>query len=147
MTIRTVITPSEEELCGGELFFQIQRAARALARRFDAELRPLSLTNGQFILLMLLNRQEGSRMVDLASLLAMDRTTLTAAFKNLERRGFVRITNDPSDLRVRRTRLTRQGSALIMTSLPVWKRTSLEIESRMVGTDLDSFGQILQALC
>jgi|HubBroStandDraft_1064217.scaffolds.fasta_scaffold50174_2 DNA-binding MarR family transcriptional regulator len=147
MTIRTVITPSEEALCGGELFFQIQRAARALARRFDAELRPLSLTNGQFILLMLLNRQEGSRMVDLASLLAMDRTTLTAAFKNLERRGFVRITNDPSDLRVRRTRLTRQGSALIMTSLPVWKRTSLEIESRLAGTDLDFFGQILRALC
>jgi len=147
MTIRTVITPSEEALCGGELFFQIQRAARALARRFDAELRPLGLTNGQFILLMLLNRQEGSRMVDLASLLAMDRTTLTAAFKNLERRGFVRITNDPSDLRVRRTRLTRQGSALIMTSLPVWKRTSLEIESRLAGTDLDFFGQILRALC
>jgi DNA-binding MarR family transcriptional regulator len=95
----------------------------------------------------LLNRQEGSRMVDLASLLAMDRTTLTAAFKNLERRGFVRITNDPSDLRVRRTRLTRQGSALIMTSLPVWKRTSLEIESRLAGTDLDFFGQILRALC
>lgn len=147
MTIRTVITPSEETLCGGELFFQIQRAARALARRFDAELRPLGLTNGQFILLMLLNRQECSGMADLASLLAMDRTTLTAAFKNLERRGFVRITNDPSDLRVRRTRLTRQGSALIMTSLPVWKRTSLEIESRLAGTDLDFFGQILRALC
>lgn len=86
-------------------------------------------------------------MADLASLLAMDRTTLTAALKTLERRGFVKIANDPSDLRVRRIRLTRRGSALIMTSLPIWKRTSLEIESRMLGTDLDSFGQILQALC
>jgi len=86
-------------------------------------------------------------MADLASLLAMDRTTLTAALKTLERRGFVKIAIDPSDLRVRRMRLTRRGGALIMTGLPIWKRTSLEIESRMVGTDLDSFGQILQALC
>lgn len=147
MTIRTVIAPSEEPLWAGQLFFQIQRSARVLARRFDAELRPLGLTNGQFILLMLLKRQEDAGMADLASLLAMDRTTLTAALKTLERRGFVKIANDPSDLRVRRIRLTRRGSALIMTSLPIWKRTSLEIESRMLGTDLDSFGQILQALC
>jgi hypothetical protein len=34
-----------------------------------------------------------------------------------------------------------------MTSLPVWKRTSLEIESRLEESDLDSLRQILQALC
>jgi len=147
MTIRTAIAPPEEPLWAGDSFFQIQRAARALARRFDAELRPLGLTNGQFILLMSLNRQEASGMADLVSLLAIDRTTLIAALKTLERRGFVKIANDPSDHRVRRIRLTRRGRVLIMTSLPVWKRTSLEIESRLAGTDLDSFRQILQALC
>lgn len=144
--IRTVMAPREELLWAGELFFQIQRAARALTRRFDAELRPLGLTNGQFILLTLLSRQEDSAMADLASILATDRTTLTAAIKILERRGLVKITNDPSDRRVRQIRLTRRGRASIMTSVPVWKRTSLEIESRLAGTDLDSFLQILQAL-
>jgi len=129
------------------LFFQIQRAARALARRFDAELRPLGLTNGQFILLMLLNRQEPSGMADLASLLAIDRTTLTAALKTLERRGFVKIAVDSSDHRVRRIRLTRRGRTLIMTSAPVWERTSREIESRLAETDLDSLQQILRVLC
>ena len=147
MTIGTVIAPSEEPPWPGELFFQIQRAARVLARRFDTELRPLGLTNGQFIRLMSLNRQEASGMADLALLLAMDRTTLTAALKTLERRDFVKITNDPSDHRVRRLRLTRRGSALIATGLPIWKRTSREIESRLAGTDLDSFEKILRALC
>jgi DNA-binding MarR family transcriptional regulator len=128
-----VIAPSEDR-CGKEiLFFQIQRAARALARRFDSELRPLSLTNGQFILLVLLNRLEPSGMAELASLLVMDRTTLTAALKTLERRDLVKIVNDPTDHRVRRIRLTRRGGALIMTSSPIWKRTSLEIESRLEG--------------
>ena len=42
-------------------------------------LRPLDLTNGQFSLLMSLNRPQPAPMKSVASLLAMDRTTLTAA--------------------------------------------------------------------
>ncbi|MBV9567317.1 MAG: MarR family transcriptional regulator, partial [Hyphomicrobiales bacterium] len=38
------------------LCLHMQRAARAVARRFDAAFRPLNLTNGQFSLLMSLNR-------------------------------------------------------------------------------------------
>jgi DNA-binding MarR family transcriptional regulator len=96
---------------------------------------------------MLLNRQEPSGMADLASLLAIDRTTLTAALKTLERRGFVKIAVDSSDHRVRQIRLTRRGRTLIMTSAPVWERTSREIESRLAETDLDSLQQILRVLC
>ena len=40
------------------LCLHVQRAARALARRFDEVFRPLDLTNGQFSLLMSLNRPE-----------------------------------------------------------------------------------------
>src|SRR3979409_1860839 len=63
------------------LCLHMQRAARALARRFDEALRPLALTNGQFSLLMSLNRPVPPSMGSVASLLAMDRTTLTAALK------------------------------------------------------------------
>ncbi len=71
------------------LCLHVQRAARALARRFDEALRPHGLTSGQFSLLMSLNRPEAPNMGSVASLLAMDRTTLTAALKPLERRGLV----------------------------------------------------------
>ena len=53
------------------LCLHVQRAARALARRFDEALRPLDLTNGQFSLLMSLNRPEPPKMAAVASLLAM----------------------------------------------------------------------------
>ena len=72
------------------LCLHMQRAARELARRFDEALRPLALTNGQFSLLMSLNRPEPPRMGAVAMLLAMDRTTLTAALKPLERRRLLR---------------------------------------------------------
>src|ERR1700733_11921404 len=81
------------------LCLHLQRAARAIARRFDAAFRPLDLTNGQFSLLMSLNRPDAASMQGVATLLAMDRTTLTAALKPLERRGLVTVTTDPADRR------------------------------------------------
>src|SRR5579863_10662968 len=81
------------------LCLHVQRAARALARRFDEALRPFDLTNGQFSLLMSLNRPEPPPMGPVANLLAMDRTTLTAALKPLQRRGLVRVATDKNDRR------------------------------------------------
>src|ERR1700739_4901480 len=83
------------------LCLHTQRAARALARRFDEVLRPVGLTNGQFSLLMSLNGREPPPMGPVAQLLAMDRTTLTAALKPLESRGLVKVSEDPSDRRSR----------------------------------------------
>src|SRR5882757_9001188 len=88
------------------LCLHLQRAARSLARRFDDALQPLGLTNGQFSLLMSLNRPKPPPMGPVAELLAMDRTTLTAALKPLRRRGLVVIAVDPADRRGRLLRLT-----------------------------------------
>src|SRR5215475_10194541 len=92
------ITHKVRDTC---ICLHVQRAARAVARRFDEALRPLGLTNGQFSLLMSLNRPEPPDMASVASLLAMDRTKLTAALKPLERRGLVKIFTDQADRRVR----------------------------------------------
>src|SRR5260370_22501924 len=99
----------------------LQRAARAVARRFDDVLRPLGLTNGQFSLLMSLNRAESANMGSVAALLAMDRTTLTANLKPLERRRLVEVTVDQADKRNRRLTLTPSGRDLLAAAAPLWK--------------------------
>ena len=71
------------------LCLHLQRASRAVGRQFDEAFRPLGLTSGQFSLLMSLNRPEPPTIGNVAALLAMDRTTLTANLKPLERRGLV----------------------------------------------------------
>jgi DNA-binding MarR family transcriptional regulator len=113
------------------LCLHVQRAARALARRFDEALRPLGLTNGQFSLMMSLNRSEPPGMGAVASLLAMDRTTLTAALKPLERRKLVKVTADPGDRRGRLISLTAKGTKLLAGAVPVWERTHREVEARL----------------
>src|ERR1700749_3986026 len=117
------------------LCLNVQRAARSLARRFDEELRPFELTNGQFSLLMSLNRPEPPPMGPVASLLAMDRTTLTAALKPLERRGLLKIEADPSDRRSRVLVLPEKGGTLLGRALPAWKTPPVKIEQAAPAID------------
>ena len=120
--------------------------AASLARRFDEALRPLGLTNGQFSLLMSLNRPEPPGMAPVASLLAMDRTTLTAALKPLERKGLVKVMIDPSDRRSRRLKLTPEGSTLLAAATPVWESTHQEVEALLHDGDPDGLRKNLRAL-
>jgi DNA-binding MarR family transcriptional regulator len=117
------------------LCLHAQRAARALARHFDDVLRPVGLTNQQFSLLMALNRPEPPPLGPVARLLAMDRTTLTASLKPLERRGLVRIKPSPSDRRTRLLVLTDDGSEALAAAVPIWRETHAAIEGRLDGFD------------
>jgi len=111
------------------LCLHVQRAARALARRFDEVLRPAGLTHGQFSLMMSLNRPAPPAMGEVAELLAMDRTTLTAALKPLERRGLVTVAVDKQDRRSRRPALTAEGRALLAAAVPLWKKSHAELDA------------------
>src|SRR5208282_4650327 len=121
------------------LCLHVQRAARALARRFDDALRPMGLTNGQFSLMMSLNRPEPPDMGAVASLLGMDRTTLTAALKPLQRRHLLKVAVDPADRRSRVMTLTPQGRKLLARAVPVWRKTHVAVEALLPDGDPDRF--------
>jgi DNA-binding MarR family transcriptional regulator len=128
------------------LCLHVQRSARALARRFDEVLRPVGLTNGQFSLMMSLNRPEPPGIASVANLLAMDRTTLTAALKPLERRGLVKVAKDLSDRRGRRLSLTPAGKTLLASAVPIWERTHEEVEGLLKDVAPDRLRNSLRAL-
>ena len=117
-----------------------------MARRFDAGLRPLGLTNGQFSLLMSLNRPNPASIGDVSALLAMDRTTLTANLKPLERRGLVTVSIDDADRRSRRLALTPAGRALLVAALPVWEDQHAAIEALLTDADPNRLRADLRAL-
>lgn len=141
LPFETTIEVRDDCLC-----LHAQRAARALARRFDDALRPLGLTNQQFSLLMSLNRPEPPTMAPVAALLAMDRTTLTAALKPLERRGLLAIETDSADRRSRRLLLTKNGEALLAAALPIWRREHALIDGELPGVALDDLRASLRML-
>ena len=85
-------------------------------------------------------------MGPVAALLAMDRTTLTAALKPLERRGLVEVLRDPSDRRTRILKLTDNGRNLLARAFPVWKSTHDEVEQLFPNQDPDELRKSLLAL-
>jgi len=125
-----------------------RQAARAISRRFDEAFRPLKLTSGQFSLLMSLNRPEPPTMGSVAALLAMDRTTLTANLKPLERRGFVEMRIDAADRRGRRLLLTAAGRKALRAAVPLWQRTHADVDRLLAaaGADPDALRRSLRVL-
>ena len=113
----------------------VQRAARRVGRRFDEALRSVCLTNGQFSLLMSLNRPEAASIGSVARLLAMDRSTVTAALKPLERRGLLTLSVGYGDKRSRSLTLSAAGRELLAAALPIWRRTQAEIEQLVAMPD------------
>ncbi|HEX7074085.1 MAG TPA: MarR family winged helix-turn-helix transcriptional regulator [Hyphomicrobiaceae bacterium] len=137
------ITPVVRDAC---LCLHVQRAARAVARRYDEALRPLALTNGQFSLMMSLNRPEPPTMGQVSAVLAMDRTTVTANLKPLERRGLVEVQIDDHDRRSRRLKLTQAGRKLLAKAMPIWKKTQAKNKTLLPDSDLEKLLLYLRAI-
>jgi DNA-binding MarR family transcriptional regulator len=128
------------------LCLHTQRAARALSRRFDDALKPVGITSGQFSLLNALNRPQPPAIGPVAQLLAMDRTTLTAALKPLERDGLVAIVRDPKDGRNRLLQLTEKGREVLASAVPIWQEVHAAIEAGLPDLKSDDLRTALRSL-
>lgn len=89
------------------------------------------MKSGQFSLLMSLNRPQPPTLGSVAQLLAMDRTTLTANLKPLEREGLVEVRVDAEDKRARRLVLTERGQAALARATPIWTMEHAAIEAEL----------------
>src|ERR687889_223527 len=143
MCSTSVLIETVHEIRDQCLCLATQRAARRLARRFDRLFAPLGLTNGQFSMLVALSGQWRPRLGELADFLGMDSTTMTAAIKPLEKRGFVSLQVDEADARVRRPGLTDEGRALVARAVPLWREEHAKVQAALVGQDAAGLARIL----
>lgn len=85
-------------------------------------------------------------MGPVAALLAMDRTTLTAALKPLERRGLVKASRDPADRRSRLLTLTAEGRELMARAVPLWEQTHRQVEATLPDQSPNTLRRSLDAI-
>ena len=126
------------------LCFGVHRAARTLARRFDEAFAPLGISHGQYSLMISLNRPDPPRLGEAAAFLAMDRTTLTANLKPLERQGYVKIVPDKDDKRSRRLILTTAGRRILAAAVPIWRRTHDKVDTLLATSPAALRGQLME---
>lgn len=137
------VTPRVRDGC---LCLHVRRAARAVTRLYDEALRPVDLTSGQFSLMMSLNRPKPPTMSQVSAVLAMDRTTLTANLKPIERRGLIAVTVDEIDKRSRRLALTSAGRQALAAALPLWEQAQQTAERLLDGADPERLRADLRSL-
>ena len=112
----------------------LNRAARAISRRYDAAFKPIGITSGQFAILAALKRDKPMPLSEMADLLGMDRTTLTRNLRPLEGLELVAIRPGAQDRRIRNLTLTAKGRKLLKEAVPLWRKAQRESDRRISPT-------------
>src|SRR5438445_11042557 len=87
-------------------------AARALTRHYNAELRPVGLTAGQFGVLVALGAMPEQTVAMLAEAIGIDATTMVRGIQQLERRGLVTSVGGRGR-QSKRSALTKAGAGVV----------------------------------
>lgn len=120
----------------------LRRAARAVTRMYNRELRPTGLELTQFTLLMALNLAGEITQGNLGKLLALDSTSLTRMLRLLTKRGWIAV-KAGEDRRQKFLRLTPSGREKLMQSEPYWQRAQLRLREGLGEPGWTQMGGLL----
>lgn len=120
----------------------LRRAARAVTRMYDQELRRTGIEPTQYSLLMALNIRGESAQGELGTLLALDSTTLTRMLRPLAKRGWI-AERPGEDRRQRLLRLTAAGQSKLNRAKPYWARAQRKLQERLGEADWNQMAVLL----
>src|SRR6185295_10290019 len=93
--------------------FYLRLAQTASFQAFAREAEEIDLRPGRFSVLLLIGRNPGISQTALSRANGRDKSTLTPALNDLERRGFIVRTRTKSDRRSYQLSLTASGQAML----------------------------------
>ena len=105
-----------------------RQTARTITQMYDDFLEPVEISIEQYFILATLHRSQAVSMTNLASMLHMDRTSLTRTLRPLEREGLLTVRSSSEDGRYRMVRLTTTGLDRIAWAYPLWSHAQMAIE-------------------
>ena len=103
----------------GSVGFLLARTARSMKRALEARLSQHEITATQYIVLLLLQEQDGISLSELGHRLHFDNPTITGIIDRMERDGFVERRRIANDRRVINIFMTQNGHELIKDNLAI----------------------------
>jgi DNA-binding MarR family transcriptional regulator len=102
----------------------MRKASRRLTQLYDDALKPSGLRSTQYTILYEIERrsEQPPTMAELASALAMDRSTLGHNLRPLERDRLIALQEGDEDRRQRHAVLTSRGKAKLLAAEPFWQK-------------------------
>jgi DNA-binding MarR family transcriptional regulator len=111
-----------------------RRAARAITRAFDRELRVHGLRATQFTLLATLSLKGEQTIGELAAFIVTEKTTMLRNVALAEGKGLVEVRPHASDARVRLVTITPHGREALASALASWGKVQAGL-THMMGAD------------
>jgi DNA-binding MarR family transcriptional regulator len=108
----------------------VRKAARQISRMYDAYLQPTGLRITQFLILAALGELQSVAVNALAERLDIERTAMGKMLGFLERDGFVKIRQSPTDGRSRIVELTPEGRDLHGRAALLWSEAQRRFSER-----------------
>lgn len=129
--------PSPFEACRACKCSALRRASRAVTQHYEASFRGTGLRVTQFTVLATLAQTGPLPLTTLASMLGLDRTSLTRNLRLLEAKAFVRST-PADDQRIRLIGITKTGEAAALAALDAWKQAQDGVDEMIRQTGIES---------
>ncbi len=120
----------------------LRRAARAVTRMYNQELRPEGIEITQFTLLMVLDKAGEAPQGRLGEILAMDSTTLTRMLELSRKRGWVQ-SKEGDDRRERIFRLTKAGLEKFHRASRRWRQAQERLGAALGDKTMEQLGALL----
>jgi DNA-binding MarR family transcriptional regulator len=108
----------------------LMRAARSVARGFEAEAADLGITAPQFTALARLSFMGPMTVSQIAAVVDADRTTMTRNLAVMAQKGWI-TEGKPEDRRERVWQLTEAGQQVVMQVMPVWQAWQARLVDRL----------------
>ena len=132
---------------GYALVIQVLATANVMVRESHRLFRPHGLSEAQFnVLNIVADRPAGISQRELSDLLVVDRSNITGLLDRMEKLGWVRRTDHPSDRRVYLVALTGEGRKLWQKVLPEYTRAVNEVTSALPPAELRRALDVMQRL-
>jgi DNA-binding MarR family transcriptional regulator len=109
---------------------QFRRSANALTSVYDDALRPVGLKITQLTLLRGLDRLGSATYNEIASELALDKTTISRNIKLLIEAGWVDVSSD-EDARYKLATLSPAGARMLKEAEPYWRAAQTQVEKEL----------------
>ncbi len=103
----------------GQLCFALYSTSRAITKEYAALLKSMGVTYTQYLAMMILWKQDGILIQDIANGLQVDQATATPLVQRLEKLGLVSRNRNAEDERKVQVFLTAKGKKLYKSALAV----------------------------
>lgn len=103
----------------------------------------IEVTPIQVMLLFFLQKNDGSSLTQISQGLMLENPTVTGLIDRLEKLGYVKRSDHPSDRRIYLVHLTEKGKKVASKALPIIKKLNEQIKEGYSKEEIENFKKVL----